>query len=252
MVAWAMNVGGGAAGADWFAQRFARARRLMPAANFDTVIPLEFAETVTCELVDVTGVADANPVDSYSGGVVEVVVGDAVTFPSHGRLQLTGSPSHVGPSLTGRSWYAASLVRMIRPIDEDMGDSAADAIGLWSDDNNRVGLGIFGNGSGGSTTNWVGLADVDGSITTVFGPALDGGESPVWHLFEQWFDVDTGELSFALDGIDFDDVISVDDMPSVPARFSIISQRDTAGTTVVTNIDKACVVVASPRVGETD
>lgn len=252
MPAWGMRVDGGSLAGDWFAQRFARARALMPAADFDTVIPADFGETVTSELVDVAGVADASPVDGYSGGVIEVVTGDAVLFPSHSRLQLTGSPSHVGPSLVGRSWYIASLVRIIRPPDGELSDTEADAIGLWLDDDNRIALGIVGSGSGGSTTNWIGLADADGSVETREGPALDGEESPVWHLFEAWFDVDDAEMSFAIDGVTFADTIAAEFLPATPGRLSMIFQRDAAGSTVAANIDKACVVVRSPTVGGID
>lgn len=247
-----MRVGGGGSfEGDWFAQRFTRARTLIPDAEFDTIVPAEFAETITCELVDVTGVASASPVDFYSGGVVVVDIGDAVISPSHARLQLTGSSSHVG-SLAGRSWYMASLVRAIRPDDDEIGNTTVEAIGLWGDDDNRVGLGIYGAVSGGSVTNWVGFTSVGGSTNTSIGPALDPEESPVWHLFEAWFDVDAGTVSFAIDGVTFDDTLATADLPSMPARLSMISDRFTAADPSATNYDKACVVVASPRVGEAD
>lgn len=248
MGGWALG-GGGGANAEWFSLRFARARRLIPAAEFDTVIPADFADTITAELVDVAGVANADPVDGYNGGVVAVTVGDAVIAPSVGRLQLTGSSGHVA-SQSGQSWYAAALVRMIRPGDAEMGDTASDAIGLWGDDQNRVGLGLKGNGSGGSITNWAGYVIDDGSTTVVTGPALDGEESPVWHLFEMWFDVDAGTVSFALDGTTFDDTIAAAVLSAFPGRLSMISQRDAIGNGVAPNYDKACVIVASPRVGE--
>lgn len=242
---WGLGTGGGASVAEWFALRFARARELIPAAEFDTVIAVEFAETVTVELVDVVGVADASPLDFYNGGVVSVSVGNAVIAPSAARLQLTGSSSHVG-LLDGKSWYAASLVRVITPTSP--GDSRVDAIGLWTDDANRCGLGIF-NSSGGSSTNWVGYTIVDGSSNTSIGPPLDG-EAPVWHLFEQWYDVETGVLSFAIDGETFATTLDADDLPSTPARLSMMFGADVADTPFATNFDKACVIVASPRVGE--
>lgn len=254
MPAWALVTGGGDTDGDWFAQRFTRARALATAAgvssdaNFDTIIPAEFAETVTCELVDVVGVADANPETGYNGGVVGVTVGDAVEAPNSCRLQLTSPPSHVG-SLSGKMWYIASLVRVMRPEDDNVGDSAMDAIGLWGDDNNRVGLGIMGNASGGSATNWVGYVVDDSSFTTVLGPALDGEESPVWHLFEAWFIDD--ELHFAIDGEEFEDTIAAAALPAVAATLSMILERDTAGDPVAANYDKACVIVRSPVVGET-
>lgn len=248
MVAWAMRIGSSATDGDWFARRFAHARALIRAADFDTVIPADFGETITCELVDVVGVADANPVSFYNGGVVEVPVGDAVIAPSRGRLQLTQPPSHVG-LLSGKSWYVASLVRVIRPPDAQIGATAIDAIGLWGDDNNRIGLGILGNASGGSTTNWVGYAVSAASFNTAIGPALDGEESPVWHLFEAWFDVGAGLLSFAIDGVNFATTIAAADVPAVPATLSMITQRDAIGDEAIPNYDKACVVVASPAVG---
>lgn len=246
MPAWGMRVdGGGASDGDWFAQRFARARELIPAADFDTVIGEDFGGTITSELVDVAGVADANPVDFYNGGVVEVNVGDAIIFPSHARLQLTGSSSHVG-LLSGKSWYAASLVRQITP--DSPGDSVVDAIGLWTTDENRVGLGIF-SGSGGSSSNWVGYTLKDSSANTSIGPVLDG-ESPVWHLFEMWFDVDSGILTFALDGVSFGTTLDADDLPATPARLSMIFEAAAADSPFATNYDKVCVVVRSPVVGE--
>lgn len=246
MVAWAMRINGGAASADWFEARLRRARTLIPAAEFDTVIRAEFGETITTELVDVVGVADANPVDFYNGGVVEVDIGDAVIAPSSARLQLTGSPSHVA-QLDGKSWYAASLTRLITP--DDPGNSRVDLIGLWTDDANRVGLGIW-NGSGGSSTHWEGYTLVDGSSNTSLGPVLDG-ESPVWHLAEMWFDVDTLVLTFALDGVSFSTLLDADDLPSTPARLSMLFGADVADSSFATNFDKACVVVRSPVVGQT-
>jgi hypothetical protein len=239
--------------AEWFSKRFARARRLIPDAAFDTIIGTDFDETVTAEIVDLAGVAGADPVDGYSAGVIDVHVGGPDVQPSHARLQLTGSPSHVGPGVSSRSWYIASLVRLIRPSDDDMANTGpVDAIGLWSNDSDHIGLGLFGNGSGGSSTNWIGYADDDGSITTVLGPALDGEESPVWHLFEAWFDVGAGELSFAIDEEEFDDTIDVAAMPDLAMRLSMISNVDLVDIVVASNYDKACVVVAAPRVGEID
>lgn len=250
MVAWAMRIDSAATDGDWFARRFAHARALIPAADFDTIIAEDFGETITSELVDVTGVADASPVSFYNGGVVAVSVGDVVIAPSHARLQLTAPPSHVGG--TGKSWYMASLVRIIRPDDAEIGDTSIDAIGLWGDDSNRIGLGILGNASGGSTTNWVGYAVNAASFATSIGPALDPGEGPVWHLFEAWFDVDAGTLGFALDGVTFDDTIAAADVPTgQPLTLSMISQQDVAAEAFATNYDKACVIVASPTVGGT-
>lgn len=247
MVAWAMNAGG-AATFEWFSLRFARARALLPGADFDTIIPMEFAESITCELVDVVGAATADAVDFYSGGVVALNVGDNVETESHGRLQLTGSPSHVGGN---KSWYAASLVRVIRPPADETGDTLIEALGLYSSDANRVAIGIF-NGSGGSITNWIGSAIKDSSATTVLGPALDPQEAPVWHLFEALFDADGGTLSFWIDGQPFDDTIAAAAVPGQALRFSSVGHRDDVGDAVVANFDKAAIVVASPRVGEAE
>jgi hypothetical protein len=249
MPAWSLKAGGAAA-AEWFNLRFQRARGLIPAADFDTIIGEDFAQTITSELVDVVGAASADPVDFYNGGVVAVAVGDAVITPSSARFQPTIPPSHVG-DLTGKSWYAASLVRVIRPPDDELGATAVDALGLWADAANRIGLGIF-NGSGGSTSNWVGYATVDSSTTTVLGPLLGSSESPVWHLFEAWFNVGTGALRFAIDGLNFADAIDVDDMPGVPAHWAMTIERSAVGNQAIPQYDKVCVVVASPRIGEAD
>lgn len=248
MPAWALKGGGGAA-VEWFTARFLRARGLIPAADFDTIIPEDFANTITSEIVDVVGIASASPVSFYNAGVVEFSIGDSDVGPSSARMQLTQPPSHVG-DLRGKSWYVASLVRCIRPVDGALGDTAIDMIGLVGDIDNRIGLGIF-NGSGGSTTNWVGYAMAAASATTVLGPALDPEESPVWHLFEAWFDADAQELSFAVDGITFDDTIAGAAVPAVPATLSVTGSQLLATGAFATNYDKWCAVVASPRVGET-
>lgn len=251
MVAWSLKVTvNGVEVAEWFEARFARARQLLPAAEFDTIIRAEFQDTITCELADTVGVATASPGDE-NGGVVAVAVGDSGTAPDSGRLQLTDPPNHVA-ELSGRYWYAASLVKIVRPPDGELGDTLCDAIGLWATSNdNRVGLGIGGNlGSGSSTTNWVGYAIVDASVTTVLGPALDGEEDTVWHLFEAWFDLDAGELHFAIDGEEFASTIDGADLPALPATLAMISERTAAGSQTIANYDKATVVVTSPRVGE--
>lgn len=264
MPAWAL-LGGGAAAVEWFTARFIRARELARAAgvadadNFDTIIPEDFGNTITSELADVVGNAEANPSTAFNAGVVTVQVGggdDPVT-PNAARLQLTGGPdgppSHVG-SLSGKNWYVASLVLVERPPDEQMGDTVADAIGLWNDSNNRVGLGILGNASGGSTTNWVGYVDNGGSFETSIGPALDPEGGGVWHLFEAW-KVGGGPVRFALDGINFATSIDASDVPDVSATLSMYGERSPVAPPVgpvISNFDKACVIVRSPRVGEVD
>jgi hypothetical protein len=248
MPAWSLKAGGVAA-AEWFNLRFQRARGLMPAAKFDSIIGEDFANTITSEIVDVVGVASASPVSFYNTGVVALSIGDSDIGPSSARLQLTVPPSHVG-DLRGKSWYVASLVRCIRPVDGALGDTAIDMIGLWGDDDNRIGLGIF-NGSGGSITNWVGYAMLGASATTVLGPALDPEEGTVWHLFEAWFDFDAQELSFAVDGITFDDTIAGAAVPNVPATLSVQGSQLVATGAFATNYDKWCAVVRAPVVGET-
>lgn len=255
MPAWSLKNGATLGDLDWFLQRLSRARALMRTANFDTVIGEDFQNAITSQLVAVSGSADASASDSYNAGVVTVAAGDSVIASSSGRLQPTGvagvPPSHVG-DLTTKSWYAASLVRIIRPPDAQIGATWCDAVGLYADTDNRVALGILGDVSGGSTTNWVGQADVAAGITTVLGPALDSEEAPVWHLFEQWFDVLTGKLNFAIDGTTFADTIDVANIPGVPAWWAMTSQRDATGNQVLANYDKVAVVVASPRVGGID
>lgn len=235
--------------AEWFALRFAHARALVPAANFDTVLGTDFAESVSSELDDVVGVATADPVDFYNGGVVAVSVGDAVIAPSSARLSLTGAPSHVG-NLATRPWFMASLVRLNYQDAGALGNTRADSIALWSDDDNGVALGIFGNVPGGSSTNWVGSANLGSSITTVLGPALDTEEGPVWHLFEVWSD--GAEVHFMIDGVEFAGTIDAVDVPGTPAQLGPRAIRDAVGDQVITNYDKICVVVASPTVGGTE
>jgi len=245
--AWALRPPtAGSSDADWFAQRLTRARTLLPDAGFDTNIRLEFAETITTELVDVVGVADAVASDFYSGGVVELNVGDDVITPSQGRLQLTGSGSHVG-GLSTEQWYTASLARFAAPLVEaDIADTEADAIALWSADTDRVILGVLGNASGGSTTNFVGAVNSGASWATVIGPPLPT-EQAFWHLWEIWFDGDA--LHFAIDGVEFDDTIDVASVPALSAKFGPIVGRSAVGDQATMQWDKACVIVASPAVG---
>lgn len=249
-MAWAyLNPNAGEVVGDWFAQRFARARLLLPLAEFDTVIPVEFAETVTTELVDVVGTADANAATDQPAGVVEVVAGDPAIATNQARLQLTGSGSHVR-SLVGY-WYAAGLVKYAGPLDvTQLGDTSADMIALWFDDNNRVTLGVLGNASGGSTSNWVGRSDLAASNATTLGPALDPEESPLWHLFEMWVDEVAATLNFAIDGVDFAGTIALADVAAQPGKIGPIVQRTAVGDVAEVLWDKLCVVVRSPTVGE--
>lgn len=248
--AWAMRGGdGAAASADWFQQRLARARVLIPAANFDTVIPIEFAETITTEIVDVAGTADATPADDVSGGAVILEVGDAAITPNQARLQLVGSGSHVA-DLSAESWYMASLVRFRGPFDEpQLGDTAADMMALWCDDDNRVTIGVLGNASGGSTSQYVGRVDIGASNFTTLGPLL-GGETDPWHLFEVWHDLDAETVTFAIDGVEFDDPIDAANLPALSAKFGPIFQRTAIGDPALGVFEKAAIVVASPTPGE--
>jgi hypothetical protein len=250
-VAWAL-VGGSSptpgAVTEWFAKRYADARAALPAADFDTIIGEEFAETITSEWVDTIGPTDANAVDTETGGVVEVVVGDAITAPSTGRLQLTGSGSHVR-LLSGNNWYMAALAKYIAPLDvTQLGDTSADLIALWGDDDNRVSLGVLAS-SGGSVTNWVGRVRNDAGDFTTLGPALDPVEGPVWHLFEVWSNgVDT--VNFRIDGVAFAGTIDGANLPAIAARLGMTIARSAVGDPAAVWWDKACVVVRSPRVGE--
>lgn len=244
---WALRGAGSASAAEWFSQRFARARALLPAANFDTVIPVEFAETITTELVDVVGVASADPATATTGGAVQLEVGDLVTTPSQARLQLVGSGSHVA-GLNTESWYMAGLCKFSDPDAAEIGDTSADMIGLWVDDNNRVMLGVRGNASGGSTSEWVGSARLAASESNTLGPTLDPDEAPLWHLFEMWFNVVTGNLTFAVDGSLFTGIQAAD-MPAVAAKISMIINRSAVGDPAVVIYEKVALVVKSPTPG---
>lgn len=247
--AWALRPDGAAGPfvGDWFQQRLARARALLPDAEFDTVIGDDYGGSVTSELADVVGVADANPNTDERAGVVNVEVGDAVITPSQARLSLTGSSSHV--ELLSQPFYAAAVAKFAGPDDvPQLGDTEADMIALWGDDSNRVMLGVLGNASGGSTSNWVG-AVVNASTTfTTLGPALDG-ESNVWHLFEFWSD-GQNEVHFAIDGVEFAGTIDAANLPAVSARLGPIVRRTAIGDPALVLWDKQAVVVRSPTPGE--
>jgi len=248
LLAWAFRNSGAAVARDWFEQRFDRARALLPLANFDTVIPIECAETVTVELTDVAGVADATPAAAVTGGAIAVDVGDAAITPSQGRLNLVGSGSHVG-TLNAEYWYMAALVKYVGPTDgAQVAETGADAVALWSDDDNRVTIGVLGNVSGGSTTQFVGRVNNAGSNFTSLGPLL-GGEPAPWHLFEAWFNVVANTVHFAIDGVEFAATIDGANLPAVAAKWGPIVQRSAIGDQATVQYEKATVIVTSPTVG---
>ena len=247
MPGWSLKIPPSTANDDWFQLRLADAKAAVPSAGFDTISPRQdFWETVTSELVDVVGTAEATPGDDNGGSVV-VACGDAVD-PSSARFQMTGGPapppSHVS-DLQAVPWYAAALVRIAPPPSDEMADTVADAIGLFRDADNRVGLGLFVAGSGGSLTNFVGYVVDDSSVTTVLGPAISF-ESALWHLAEVWND---GLLiHFRFDGVELDDTIDIADVPAVPATMAMTFERPDGEQTILT-FEKACVITASPTVG---
>jgi len=248
MGAWSL-IGGGVSPADatseWFAKRFKRARALVSAANFDTVIGSDFGETISTEFVDEVGTVLASVPDDVDGGAVNLIVGDDAIALCQARLQMTASGSHV-KSLASKSWYIAALAKYGGPFDANVGDTAVDAISLWADDNNRVTLGVLGNVSGGSTEKWVGRIENDSTNTTTLGPDLDA--LALWHLFEAWSDGTT--VKFAIDDAVFAGTIAASLLPDMAARLSAIAQRSAAGEDrAIMTWDKFCVVVKSPDVG---
>ena len=248
MPAWALKAAAGGT-ADWFLQRLAVARVIRPEVGFDTIIGDDFGGSILSELTDVVGTADATPSSNDSAGVVTLSVGDNVEALSTGRLALTGAGSHV-KVLSSTPWYMAALVKITQPLDvTQLGDTRVDAVNLWGDSANWVAIGILGNASGGSVTNWVGSVDNGGTITTTLGPALDGEESPVWHLFEAWIDAD-GDLHFAIDDQEFNSTIDAANVPSVSAMLSVFGQRSAVGDPALVNVDKYVAIVKSPTVGE--
>lgn len=249
--AWSLKTGLAVDALDWFGKRYVRARALATAAgvsaadNFDTVIGDDFGGTITSELVTDAGTASATPSTDDRAGVVTVSVGSGVDTNSRARLQLTGSPTHVSENF----WYIAALVKITQPLDvTQLAETEADAVGLWGDNDNRVGVGILGNHSGGSTSNWVAFTDAGGSFNTILGPALDGPESPVWHLLEMWT-VDNATVRAALDGTEFLSTLSVADLPVSRMLLSPTYQRSAIGDELLANVDKYVVIVRSPTVG---
>lgn len=242
--------GDGGAPAEWFLARLARARTLIPAANFDSIIGHDFGQTVDVELADPVGTADASPVSGRPAGVIRVTVGDPVIALSSGRLQLVGAPSHVAQlNSNSFSWYAASLAKCVGL--SDLGDNSTDMIGLFSDADNRVMLGVRGTVSGGSTTNWVASSVSGGSESNRLGPALDV-ENAIWHLFEMWSDGPADTVSFAIDGAPFAGTFETEDLTNASASLGMVVERVAAGIDVADVLyDKVCVIVASTAPGST-
>lgn len=234
---------------EWFGARFLRARTLIPAANFDTVIGQDFAETITSELVDVVGISDANAVEStVRGGVVELTAANGAANGS-GALQLTGAGAHVQlqNAAAGGPWYMASLALLIQP--GSLTNTIGDMIAISDDANgvNFVSLGLYGPGSGGSVTNWTGTVCVASSLFQSRGPTLDPAEGAVYHLFEVWND--GTNIHFAIDGTEFATTVPA---ATAAAAFGKLKCRAvaTAANAVACDYDKWVVVVKSMTVGE--
>lgn len=247
--AWSLLNGLQTSALDWFGKRYVRARALAAAAgvspddNFDSVIGDDFGGTIDSELVTDSGTASASPSATDRAGVVVVSVGSGDDALSRARLQLTGSPVHAAENF----WYIAALVKMNRLDLAQIAETQCDAVGLWADNTHRLGVGILGNASGGSQTNWVAHIDNAG-FTTILGPALDPEEAPVWHLFEMWT-VDNASVHAAIDGTTFPDALSVDDLPAAPLLLSPTYMRSAIGDPLISNVDKYVVIVRSPTVG---
>jgi hypothetical protein len=247
MGAWALKFRGGGTN-DWFLDRLTTAKLLRPDAGFDTIIGDDFGNTIDSELTDVVGTADATPSTNDNAGVVTVAVGDPVVATSSGRLAPTGAGSHVKALSTGE-WYMAALVKITQPLDVlQLADTRADAVCLFGDADNFVSLGIFGIGSGGSTTNWVGAASLAASVSTTLGPPLDPEEAPVWHLFEAWNEPGVG-VHLSIDSVEFPGTIASANVPGVSAMLSAVVQRTAVGDQALVNVDKYCAIVPSPTVG---
>lgn len=233
---------------EWFGARFLRARTLVPAANFDTVIGEDFAETITSELVDVVGVTDATALNTtVRGGVVELTAASGGADGS-GALELAGAGAHVQGqnAAAGGAWYIASLAKLLQPADNT--NAIGDMIAVSDDDSgqNYISLGLYGPGSGGSITNWVASCKAGGVfVFQALGPALDAPESPVYHLFEVWND--GTEIHFAIDGTEF----IAEPVAGVSGTFGKLKCRAiaTTGDAVACDYDKWVVVCKSMTVG---
>jgi hypothetical protein len=246
--AWSLKNGVQVEALDWFAKRLVRARALMPAADFDTVIGEDFAQTVTSQLTETSDTVQADPETTLvRGGVVTVAAGDSGAGGA-GTLKLVGPPGEAaGAHVQGQNlgpWYIAGLTKIIRPADAS--GNTVDGIAVRNDDGSDfVAIGMRGPSS---ATNWVGAVFVSPGLTTVLGPLLDNDESPVWHLFEIWND---GTLiHFAIDEVNFTDTI---DAATAGATFGQLASRVTspgAGFPAFGLFDKWAAVVKSMTVGE--
>jgi hypothetical protein len=231
---------------DWFAQRLLRARALMPGVKFDTVLGEDFAQLATSDLVDQTDTIDLFAETTLvRAGVVGVAAGDSGT-DGIGTLVLKDSGAHVQAQNFG-PWYAAGLAKVIRPT--DVSGTTCDLIGLGDADDataNFVALGLRGPQN---PTNWV-LATYNGiGVTTIPGPALDGDESPKWHLAEFWLPPGSDQIHAALDGTNFAATL---DVANVGASYGRLRSRIAtgAGNPVTGLWDKWAVVCLSMTVGE--
>lgn len=244
------SVGAGAAG-DWFSDRFVRARTLVPAAEFDTVLGMDFDETITVELADVVGVASGAPISGVNGGAFEMDVGDPIIAPCQARWQPTGCGGHV--KMLHVAWYLAALARFGGPFTVPLlADTEADALALWVNDNNRVTLGVLGDASGGSTTNFVGRIRTGGGDTdTILGPGIGGGPTGVYHLWEMWNDETA--VHCAIDGVEFAATMPTANLPFSTARISPLIRRDAAIAQSAGVVwEKHVLVTTSPRPGSPD
>jgi len=246
--------GSSAVAGDWFANEFIRARAALTNAAFDTILGFDFSETITTEIVDGIGAFSASPVDTGgSGGILEVVagVGDAITNPSQVRMQPTGCGRHV-QNLRSTFWYMSALARLEADDTYDFGNSAADALALWNDDDNRVTLGLLGNASGGSATNWCGRAELAAGNATTLGPLINpsslGGR---WTKFAMWNDPIGGLLHFAVNDTEFAGTLPSTDAPNSAGTIGPILQRTAVGGPVRMWWDKLALIVTSPSVGTT-
>lgn len=248
--AWSLKNGLQIDALDWFGKRYVRARALIPAANFDTVVPVEFENTITSELFDTADIIDAFPVTTFGGigvrgGAVGVTAGDS-EFGGSGSLHLTGAGAHVQTldASAGGPWYVAGLTKIIRPADPS--GSTVDGVGLRDDTGNH--FAAIGMRGPTSTTNWVGAVYDAPSLFTVLGPALDSDEGPVWRLFEIWND--GALIHFAIDELEFTDTIAASDAGNSWAQ--LLARIITSSGAHVANgfFEKWCAVVKSMTVGE--
>jgi len=249
MPAWSLKNGATIGDLDWFLQRLARARALMPSAVFDTALRVEFDETITTQLTDQTGTVAADPETILvRAGVVSVTAGDSGAGGT-GTLKLTnpvGEPAaHVqAQNGGGGKWYVAGLSKVIRPSDSS--GNTVDGVALRDDDGtNLVAIGLRGPSS---ATNCVGAALSGGILTTVLGPALDASEAPVWRLFEFWNDQTL--IHFALDGIEFSDTIDVANAAGVFGQLAARVTSPAAGFPATGLYEKWTAVVEWMTVGQ--